>query len=83
MFEKTYQRKPHVTKAIQFDGSDEHAEILAGEFLYLFYDGGRLYFTGEGGEDEVYEFDWVFIQGNRAVEAVDRDVFADNYEEVK
>lgn len=79
---KTYQRKPHVTKAIQFDGTDEHAEILAGEYMYLFLDGSSLYLS-YGEMDRVFEGDWILIEGRDAIEVVDRDVFADNYEEVK
>lgn len=84
MFTKTYQKKPMPTKAIQYDGTAEMAEDLAGNCYYLLISGSTLYFTGDGEYEGVNELDWILIDDKaNATEIVEDDRFDFNYQEVK
>jgi len=83
--EATYQRKPKTTKALQYDGTEEHAEHLAGEYKNLLIQGSTLFFMEDYGDDyeEVYKDDWLLVSDITITDHIDRDVFESLYEEVK
>jgi hypothetical protein len=84
--EATYQRKPNQTKALQYDGTEQHAEYLAGEYKNLLIQGSTLFFMVEDyGDDyeEVYKDDWLLITGITVTDHIDRDIFESLYEEIK
>jgi hypothetical protein len=81
MFLKEYRRKPHKTKAVRYDGTWEMAVDLAGEFENLYYTGWELCFDGNYIEEEVREGDWIFIDGNKAIDVKNDDFFYEYYEE--
>lgn len=83
MQEKTYQRKPLTTKAIQFSGKESDAEYLAGKYMDLYLDGSTLYFSGGYDNERVWDGDWILLKGERAMEVIDGAVFESMYEEAK
>jgi hypothetical protein len=84
IWEKVYKRKERLIRAVQFDGTQEHAEYLTSEYIGIYAPGAdELYFTDDGSYKMVYNGDWIVVDGMNALEIIDRDYFADNYEEVE
>jgi hypothetical protein len=83
MFGKLYQRKPHKTKAVQYNGEKEMADDLSNQLLDIRFDGTFLWFNGTYVNEEVQKGDWILYEKNRATAIYDDEFFIEFFEEAK
>lgn len=79
---KFYRHKPRLIRAIQYDGTDYCREMLLRELKGIEMDDNHFCFTYYGYEG-IYNGDWLVVEKDTVVEVIERDYFADNYEEYK
>lgn len=82
MYPKRFQVRPKAIRAVQYEGTPEDAENLAGLYINLLLDGDNLYFTGDYDDEVVYSGDWIVLDGEKAIKVVDSAVFEESYMEV-
>ena len=85
-FTRKFERIPLVAEFIQYDGSEDMAKTLAGDYVGLYEEGGTLFFSSADGDHfmaEVLEDDWLHIAGERVIDIIDPISFPKMYKEVK
>ena len=78
---KFYRHKPRLIRAIQYDGTDYCREMLLRELKGIKMLDDFFCFTSNYNEIGIYNGDWLVVEKDTVVEVIERDYFADNYEE--